>query len=386
MSREIYTNKKKRKSIVLIVVAVVLVVAIVLVVVFRDSIMKTYKRLSTSESEIIVNSGELADGNFPIAITNDDIDYQFGSMGKYFVMLSDTHMYIYSLDGKLKDTRQHDYTSSILKYANNRALVYESGGKNFKVESPRSTVYSKTMDNSIVFARINDNGYVAVVTTAEMYSCELTIYNEYGDEVYQRGCVDRIEDLSFTSDNNGCVLATVSALEGQIVTNIMYLNFSNQEETWTTDPIETLCLDIQLTEDGNIFLFGDTKCAYYDMQGNQLGGYSYKNDLISGSCDNGKCAILFDNEERRKTTMLLIKDVESSPIELVVDNDIKKIYVEGNLVYVLKNDSLETYDFDGNLLATSEVSDVYKDFVKINDEIFLISYNNIDKIEYQSEW
>jgi hypothetical protein len=60
--------------------------------------------------------------------------------------------------------------------------------------------------------------------------------------------------------------------------------------------------------------------------------------------------------------------------------------VEGNLVYVLKNDSLETYDFDGNLLATSEVSDVYKDFVKINDEIFLISYNNIDKIEYQSEW
>jgi hypothetical protein len=265
-------------------------------------------------------------------------------------------------------------------------LVYESGGKNFKVESPRSTVYSKTMDNSIVFARINDNGYVAVVTTAEMYSCELTIYNEYGDEVYQRGCVDRIEDLCFTSDNNGCVLATVSALEGQIVTNIMYLNFSNQEETWTTDPIETLCLDIQLTEDGNIFLFGDTKCAYYDMQGNQLGGYSYKNDLISGSCDNGKCAILFDNEERRKTTMLLIKDVESSPIELVVDNDIKKIYVEGNLVYVLKNDSLETYDFDGNLLATSEVSDVYKDFVKINDEIFLISYNNIDKIEYQSEW
>jgi hypothetical protein len=371
---------------VLIVVSVVLVVAIVLVIVFRDNIMNAYRRFSTSDSDIIVNSGELADGNFPISITNDDIDYQFGSMGKYFVMLSDTHMYIYSQDGTLKDTRQHDYTSSILKCASNRALVYESGGKNFKVESPRSTVYSKTMDNSIVFARINDNGYVAVITTAEMYACELTIYNEYGDEVYHRGCVDRIEDLCFTNDNNGCVLATVSALEGQIVTNVMYLNFSDQDDTWTTDPLETLCLDIQMTEDGNIFLFGDTKCAYYDMQGNQLGGYSYKNELISGACSDGKCAILFENEERRKTTMLLIKDVDATPIEIVVDNNVKEIYVEDSMVYVLKNDSLETYDFDGNLLATSEVSDVYKDFIKISDEIFLISYNSIDKIEYQSKW
>ena len=94
--------------------------------------------------------------------------------------------------------------------------------------------------------------------------------------------------------------------------------------------------------------------------------------------------MIFENEERRKTTMLLIQDYKTTPIEIVIDNDIKKIYIEDNLIYVLRNNSLETYNFSGTLLATSEVSDVYKNFIKIGNEMFLISYDCINKIEYQS--
>lgn len=384
MSKEIYKQRSKKKKIVIIIMVMLLIVAGVLIFIFKKDISKAYRKLWGSNTQIIVNSGTLMEGNFPISITNDDIDYQFGKMGNNFVMLSDTHMYIYSVNGELKDTRQHDYSNSILKTSNKRSLVYESGGKNFKVEGSRSTIYTKAVDSSIIFARINEKGYVAVITTAEMYSCELTIYNEHGEEIYNRGCVDRIEDLCFTNNNDGCIVATVDALGGQIVSKVVYLNFTNQDETWTTEPIETLCLDIEITEDNNIFLFGDTKCAYYDMQGNQLGGYSYKNDLISGYSDVGKCAIIFENEERRKTTMLLIGNYDATPIEIVVDNDIKKIYIEDNLIYILRNTALETYNFEGTLLATSEVSDVYKNFIKIGDEIFLISYDSINKIEYQS--
>lgn len=384
MSKEMF-KKKNTRLIILIVIILISIVA-VLIFIFRTDIAKAYKRMWSSSTEIIVNSGELLEGNFPISITNDDIYYQFGNIGKNLVMLSDTHMYIYSADGELKDTRQHDYSNSILKTSNKRALVYESGGKNFKVEGIRNTIYTKTMDNTIIFARINSNGYVAVITTAEMYACELNIYNEHGDEVYHRGCVDRIEDLCFTINNDGCIVATVDALEGQIVSKVMYLNFTNQDETWVTEPLETLCLNIELSEDGSIFLFGDTKCAYYDMQGNQLGGYSYKNSLISGDSKNGKCAMLFENQERRKTTMLLIQDFQTTPIEIIVDNNIKKICVQDGLVYVLKNNALETYNFDGTLLSTAEVSDIYRNFVKIDDEMFLISYNSINKIEYQSTW
>lgn len=385
MAKEMFKKKWKNKKSMLFMMIILLLLAVILIFIFRGDIAKAYRKLWGSNTQIIVNSGELAEGNFPLNITNDDIDYQFSKIGENLVMLSDTHMYIYSDKGELKDTRQHDYSNSILKTSNKRALVYESGGKNFKVEGTRNTIYTKNMPNTIIFARINEKGYVAVVTTAEMYSCELTVYNEHGEEVYNRGCVDRIEDLSFTNSNDGVIVATVDALEGQIVTKVMYLNFTNEEKIWTSQPLETLCIDIQMTNSGNIFLFGDTKCAYYDMQGNQLAGYSYKNDLISGYSNNGQCAILFENEERRKTTLLLIENEQKTPIEIVVDNDIKKIYVEDNLIYILKNNSLDTYDFEGTLLATSEVSDIYKNFIKIEDEMFLISYDCINKIEYQSK-
>ena len=63
---------------------------------------------------------------------------------------------------------------------------------------------------------------------------------------------------------------------------------------------------------------------------------------------------------------------------------INKLIIEDNIIYVLRNNSLETYNFSGTLLATSEVSDVYKNFIKIGNEMFLISYDCINKIEYQS--
>lgn len=383
MATEIYKEKKQKKRLIITIIILAIFIISIIVFIFRHDIYRYYKKMSNLDGEIMVNNGQLYEDNFPINIT-DDITYQFGSMGSKLLMLSDTHLYIYSSDGTLKDTRQHDYSNSILKTSDKRALVYESGGKNFKVESVRDTVYAKSMENNIIFARINSSGYVAVVTTADMYVCELRVFNERGDEIYYRGCVDRIQDLCFTNDNNGCIIVTLDAYEGQIVSKLMYLGFQDSENDWKSESIETLCLGIEITSNDHLFLFGDTKCAYYDMAGSQIAGYSYKNQLLSYGFQDGRCAIIFENEERRKTTMLLINDITSSPLEMVINNDIKKIFVKDNLIYVLKNNALETYAFDGSLVATAGVSDIYKDFIKIDDEMYLISYDGIDKIDYQT--
>lgn len=383
MATEMYKEERRKKRLVVVIIILVIVTAGVVTFAFRHDIYKYYKKMSNLDGEIMVNNGQLYEDNFPISIT-DDISYQFGSIGDSLLMLSDTHLYVYSSNGNLKDTRQHDYSNTILKTSNKRALVYESGGKNFKVESIRNTVYTKTMDSSIIFARINSNGYVAVVTTAEMYSCELRIFNERGEETYYRGCVDRIQDLCFTNGGDACIAVVLDAVEGQIVSKLMYLGFQTSDNDWTSEAIETLCLGIEMTSNDHIFLFGDVKCAYYDMAGNQIAGYSYKNSLLQYSFQDGKCAIIFENEERRKTTMLLIDDVTSAPLEMVVDDNIKKILVKDGLIYVLKNDALETCSFDGSLVATAGVSDIYKDFVKVDDEMYLISYDGIDKIDYQT--
>lgn len=372
-------NSNDKRKFILLVSLIVVVVIVLLLIIFRGSLGSLFGK----KDEVIVNSGTLFQDNFPIEV-NSNIEYQMDKMDKELIMLSDTHIYIYSADGELLDTRQHDYSNSILKTSGKRALVYESGGKNFKVESKRKTVYTKSMDNNIVFARINDKGYVAVVTVAEMYACELHVFDENGNEVYYRGCVDRIEDLCFNSNNTGCVAVTVSASGGQIVSKVMYLHFDDTNSDWTSESLETLCLGVEINSKDEIFLLGDTKCAYYDGTGTQLEAFSYKNQLISGSIDDGKCAMLFKNEERRKTTLLLINDYNSTPIEMLVDSNIKKVYTEDSKVYILKNDVLETYDYSGKLLATADVLDIYKDFIKLDNTMLLRSYDKIDKIDYIS--
>ena len=54
----------------------------------------------------IVNSGQLAEGNFPIDVNGGE-DYQVDFSEDTLVILSDTYTYYYDTDGSLLKKRQH---------------------------------------------------------------------------------------------------------------------------------------------------------------------------------------------------------------------------------------------------------------------------------------
>ena len=120
-------KKDKRRTVFKVIGLLVLVILLIAGILFTkpywtpalDTVSLRINRIIHSSEE----DGEFATKNFPVEISSD-IDYQVARMDNYFALLSDTHLYLYNLDGELSDDRKYSYKNPVLKEADKKTLIY----------------------------------------------------------------------------------------------------------------------------------------------------------------------------------------------------------------------------------------------------------------------
>lgn len=330
----------------------------------------------------IVNSGQLAEGNFPIDVNGGE-DYQVDLSEDTLVILSDTYTYYYDTDGSLLKKRQHTYTNPVMRSKGDCVLVYENGGEDLSLEDSDSVIYSKTFDSGILFARVSREGYVGVVTKSANYSCEVHIYDKKGKSIYDRKCIEMVSDLSFTDSSKGCVLSYITAENGRLVTKVSKIVFTESGELWNSPGINTLGLEVYGFSNG-AFVLGMEACGYVDGNGQISSYYEYDGDLAAGASSGGMSAVAINNDDRRKYVLALFKSGGSEPLIVDLEAPSVDVIVFDELAYVLCQGKILAYDFSGGLRSTADVNDSYTGFERSGDHIFLKGYNKVDRIDYQS--
>ena len=300
------------------------------------------------------------------------------------ILLSDTYTYFYDSEGKLLKRRQHTYTNSVLRSAGGRALLYENGGNDLSIEDEDEVFYTKTYAKKLIlFARISEQGYTAVVTTSDNYCCELEVYDKRGKVIYGRQCIEMVSDLSFINNSKGCVLSFISAENGQLVTNVQEISFSENVEHWTSPGLNTLGLDVYGYGKG-AFVLGTDACGYVDSNGQISSYYSYDGDLVAGASEDGNSAVIVNNDDRRKYIVALFKGGNTEALIIDLEEPSIDVTIYEDLAYVMCQGKIKAYDFSGGLRSVADVSDSYTGFVRSDDHIFLKGYNKIDRIDYES--
>lgn len=375
-------KKRRRRQLVKFLALMLLVGTVIMLYVKRDMWFPKLEGIGKNFQSVRSNGeNKLAKGNFPLSISGG-IDYQTAKLNDYLVILSDAYTYVYDTDGELYESRQHAYSNAKLQAADEKAVVYESGGYRFRVESYSEIEYSHKLEQNIIFARISNDGKVAVVTTSETYFCKLIVYDESGNEIYSRECVDRVIDLAFDTDSEGCVIATVDAVNGNICSKLTSIAFNSTEDKWKSEPIDTLCVRLYKS-DSNVMVLGDTKCAYYNNKGELKSEYEYPAQLKDWDCSGSKIAMLFENETKRHSYVTTLSADKKTPGTIEFDdNGAKCIRIIDGKICILGKDGILRYNFggDGKKKISSEGS--YEKIIYIDEYLFLLGYDRIDRIDY----
>ena len=79
----------------------------------------------------------------------------------------------------IRDSRQHSFSTPVLKIGGSRALIYNLGGNSFQIESRSKTILKKDgLSHNILAGDISQSGEFAIVTESEGYFSELTVYDK----------------------------------------------------------------------------------------------------------------------------------------------------------------------------------------------------------------
>ena len=170
------------------------------------------------------------------------------------------------------------------------------------------------------------------MSSSDTYVCMLTVYDASG-EIYKVQSIERIFDLCFTSDSKGCITVTIDADKGRMVSKVHNLSFSSETAKSVSEKLETFTIKSFYTSEGGAFVLGDTKCAYYDINGQKISEYTYKDKLIGYDFDDGKVAMIFYNDQKRKNTLVTIKGPNAEAEEIVIGEQLKCVDVEG-IMYI----------------------------------------------------
>lgn len=375
-------RKKRKKRLIKFTVFLVVIILAGVLYATRETWVSKLRGIG-KQYKTIVNSGKLAEGNFPIEVSGDS-DYQLRYTVKRIMVQSDTYLYIYDTDGSLLKKRQHVYSNPILRVANGKALVYENGGNEFSVEDEDEVFYSRRMPNTIYFARLSSDGVTAVVTGSENYVCELTVYGKKGNVIYERKCTEMITDLSFIRKSGGCVLSYIAAENGHLVTNIKEIDFKDKSsEVWSSPGMNTVGLEIFGSSVGT-FIYGTDACGYVDTDGEISSFYQYDGEAVAGASIGGSSAVVINNDDRRHYIAVLFPSEGEEPLTIELSSAAVDVSVFKGLAYIMTQDEIVAYDFSGNLRSTAAISDSYTGFVRSDDHIFLKGYNKIDRIDYDA--
>lgn len=379
----IAVKKKEKRKQRLVKLAVILGVAILGGALYatRDSWLPKLRGLG-KQATTIINDGKLASGNFPIEISGGG-EYQLSGSDDMIFVLSDSSICIYNEEGGQLNRRQHTYTNVVMNTVNGRALLYENGGYNFSVEDADGVLYKKETDDNIMFVRLSEEGYTAAVTESDNYACVITVYDSKGKVIYERKCVERVNDICFTEKSSGCILSYIYAENGSLVTSVQDIVFTENSDKWESPGLDTVGMEIYSTN-GGAFVLGFDACGYVDGTGQINSLFRYDGDLAGGDCENGKAAVITNGKDTRRYNLTLFDGNGNSPLSISFENPLIDTAVFDGLAYVMTQDCIYAYDFTGKLRSTAQVNDSYTGFVRSDEYVFLKSFNKIDRIDYES--
>ncbi len=378
---EVKKREKRKKIIIRIIIFAVIAIA-ASTAYFTKELWLPKLRGIGKQYTTIINDGRLAEGNFPIEI-NNGVDYQAECADSCVIVMSDAYIFFYSEEGGLIKKRQHAYTNAVMDTAGDKVLIYEHGGSRFSVEDRNGIIHSQQTDEHIIFARLSNEGYTAVVTTSQKYECEISVYDDKGEIIYERKCIQKVSDISFTENSTGCIIGYIYAENGSLVTSVQEAVFTQNGEKWTSPGLDTFGLDVY-GYDGGAFVLGLDACGYVDTSGQISSFYHYDGDLADGASSNGQSAVIINSDDRRKYTMALFDGGGTEPITIGFETPLIDVAVSDGLAYVMTQNAVLAYDFTGSLRSTASVNDSYTGFIRSDSYVFLKSFNKIDRINYES--
>ena len=199
-----------------------------------------------------------------------------------FSLLTDTYLYAYDTSGAQNYALKHGYSHPEQTTNEKRILLYDKLAYNFALYSKSSLIYQKALEDKIVYASVGDDSLAAIVTQSKRYANILYIYDDGGNWLYTKKFADEnVMQVCSEGDGEHIIVSTVSASQGDILTNFYRFSVKSAEDPLWKYTLRTGSLPCGLSADRDKVIAVCDNCilSLSTASGEQNGLYAYSGTL-----------------------------------------------------------------------------------------------------------
>ena len=275
----------------------------------------------------------------------------FTQLGDDLLVSSESGVRLYSPSGAAYVDQPCVLDHPFVDTGGTAAVVYDGGGNDLFVYRDREQVFSYTAEkgHSILYASLNAQGQLVLVTQASGLKGEVTVYDSSYTPLYGLKLSSRfVTGAELSPDGKTLALATSGQTGGVYDSQISFYSFPRSTEDREPDAVCSLGNNTILRmhwTDGPLRVLGESALAFLSPSGELEGSYSYDRRVLKGfSLEGNACALLLGKYRAGSSADLVMVDTGGKELAaLDMEEQVLSMSSAGRYLSVLTADGLTIY-------------------------------------------
>lgn len=276
----------------------------------------------------------------------------------------------------------HTYDHPVISSNSGRVLLYDEGGKKFRVQSKTRVLYEKNTDYIILTAAMGKDGSAAVATKADGAESMLTVYGSNREQVFAWKCSKENIVSCDVSDNGKSYAVSVIGVENGSVYSKVYIfnkkdSAPERELTYKGSAVSS----VQFLSNETLFVMGNNVCEIVNDSGEVT-----KIDISVNTpyklfiSDNNTAVLVLSKYSG--TTQKIIKVYDKSGRELYskdIDGLVKSVSTDGKYVAVLTDSEVQIFNRKGESCGGAKINSDAEKVLVCARNTYIYSPDRIDR-------
>lgn len=329
----------------------------------------------------------IGSGSYPLSLESSNT-INAVSKGSYYYVLTNSNIEAYSGSGKRIFSHNHGFENPVLKTSQTRALVFSQGGTEaliFTLNGLQDTVEVK---NKIKTAAIGDDGTYALVTKADSYAAQVSVYKKNGKLLYEWfSSKDLVNNVAVAPSGKKIAVSTISSAIGSYNSKLLVLgvNSSTAEYEKTYENTVIYTLDTSFT--GGFSVLTANKYEFIKWSNFKTNEYTNEYGTDMFRTGNNGMAVVY-NRENDKTDNRIAIFSKSGKLkrELQFKGIISDFAFKDGNIYCMSDTKVYILDKNGSVMRSADCGFGAVKICPISQSTAaVITDNTINKIKLEQE-
>ncbi len=274
------------------------------------------------------------------------LDNMFSEMNGMLLITSKVGFQLYDRDGTEIVSAAHTYSSPAVSAGSESALIWDIGGKEYKIVGSNGDIYPFTASGELISTAMNEDGFYAVAMTEERYKGSVTVYNRELTPVYKWNSGEGyIVDCDISPSGSQISVATLTGSNSRIVS----FNLDSEQEKGAFISEDNVVFDLEYLSDNTVCAVSRSSLIFLDGSMEHKADYGFSGEYLKDyNLEGDGFAVLLLGRYRSGNTVRLVA-VDSTGKEtgsLEISEEVLSISAKGKYIAVVYPEKTVIYRSD----------------------------------------